>query len=57
LQCAKVALASKAACVDSTCSAIVMGSAGLLVFCFRDPVMATVMMQGVVSKGSMLKVE
>ena len=47
-QCASVAPASKASCVDSTYSAIVIGTAGLSAFVGNDPVMATVMMQGVV---------
>ena len=38
--------ASKAACVDSICSSGVIGTAGLLAFCGRDPVMATLMTAG-----------
>ena len=43
-----VAPASKASCVDSICSEIVIGTAGLSFFFGSDPVIATVMMQGVV---------
>ena len=46
--CASDAPASKAACVDSTCSAIVIGTAGLCSLRGTDPVIATVMMQGFV---------
>ena len=46
--CARLAPASKAACVDSTCSAMVMGTAGLCSLRGTDPVMATVMMHGLV---------
>src|SRR3954471_4181209 len=46
---ASVAPASKAACVDSTCSATVIGTAGLSLLRGREPVIATVMTQG---KGS-----
>jgi hypothetical protein len=38
--------ASKASCVDSICSSGVIGTAGLLAFCGRDPVMATLMTVG-----------
>ena len=48
-RCASVAPASNAAWVDSTCSAIVIGTAGLFSFFGSEPVMATVMMQGVVA--------
>ena len=41
-----LAPASKAACVLSTCSATVIGTAGLFAFRGRLPVMATQMMQG-----------
>ncbi len=44
-----VAPASKDPWVDSTCSAIVIGTAGLLDFCGSEPVIATQIMQG--SKG------
>ena len=40
--------ASKASCVLSTCSATVIGTAGLSAFCGTEPVIATQMMQGVV---------
>ena len=43
-----MAPASKAACVDSICSLTVIGTAGLSDFCGSEPVMATVIMQGVV---------
>ncbi len=45
-QCAIEAPASKASCVDSICSAMVIGTAGLSLFWGREPVMATQMMQG-----------
>ncbi len=45
-QWAMVAPASKASWVDSTCSATVIGTAGLSAFCGTEPVMATQMMQG-----------
>ena len=45
-----VAPASNAACVDSICSLMVIGTAGLSLFCGTDPVIATVIMQGVVIK-------
>src|SRR6056297_1077357 len=45
-QCAIDAPASKAACVLSTCSATVIGTAGLLALVGSEPVMATQMMQG-----------
>src|SRR5262245_25556975 len=44
--CTSAAPASKAACVDSICSSGVIGTAGLLAFCGRDPVMATLMTAG-----------
>jgi hypothetical protein len=47
-----VAPASKASCVDSTCSDTVIGTAGLLALVGRLPVMATQMMQGVVILGT-----
>src|SRR3569623_1672403 len=47
-QCASDAPASSEACVDSTCSATVIGTAGLSFLVGTDPVIATVMMQGVV---------
>lgn len=37
---------SNASFVLSTCSARVIGTAGLLAFCGSEPVMATQMMQG-----------
>src|SRR3954453_4254856 len=43
-----VAPASKAACVDSICSATLIGTAGLSAFFGSEPVIATEMMQGVV---------
>src|SRR3954467_3298088 len=49
-RCAMVAPASNAACVDSICSLMVIGTAGLSLFCGTDPVIATVIMQGVVIK-------
>src|SRR6266576_2522256 len=49
-RCAMVAPASNAACVDSFCSLMVIGTAGLSLFCGTDPVIATVIMQGVVIK-------
>ena len=45
-----VAPASNAACVDSICSLMVIGTAGLSLFCGTDPVIATVIIQGVVIK-------
>ena len=45
-QWAMLAPASKAAWVDSTCSATVIGTAGLSDFCGTEPVIATQMMQG-----------
>src|SRR5690348_2075020 len=42
-----VAPASNASCVESTCSAIVIGTAGLSRLVGSEPVIATVMMQGV----------
>ena len=42
-----VAPASNAAWVDSTCSATLIGTAGLSAFFGSDPVIATEMMQGV----------
>ena len=45
-RCTSVAPASKAACVDSTCSATVIGTAGLSFLRGSEPVMATEMMQG-----------
>src|SRR5918992_3774567 len=45
-QCASVAPASNASCVDSICSATVMGTAGLSFLLGSDPVMATVITQG-----------
>ena len=47
-QCASDAPASYDACVDSTCSATVIGTAGLSFLVGTEPVIATVMMQGVV---------
>jgi hypothetical protein len=47
-QCASEAPASNEACVDSTCSSTVIGTAGLSFLVGTDPVIATVMMQGVV---------
>ena len=44
--CTSAAPASNAACVDSTCSLTVIGTAGLFSLRGTDPVMATVMMQG-----------
>src|SRR6476659_3622410 len=44
--CASVAPASNASCVDSTCSAIVIGTAGLSALRGSEPVMATEMMHG-----------
>jgi hypothetical protein len=44
-----VAPASNAACVDSTCSATLIGTAGLSDFFGSDPVIATEMMQGSLS--------
>src|SRR5215510_1376865 len=44
--CTIAAPASYAACVDSTCSLTVIGTAGLFSFRGTDPVIATVMMQG-----------
>ncbi|GAB2184849.1 hypothetical protein LAB1_21580 [Roseibium sp. LAB1] len=41
-----VAPASKAACVLSTCSDTLIGTAGLFSFFGSDPVIATQMMQG-----------
>src|SRR3954453_19399908 len=46
-RCARVAPASNASWVDSTCSAMVIGTAGLFSLRGKDPVMATVMMHGV----------
>lgn len=43
-----VAPASKASCVDSICSAAVIGTAGLSAFFGSEPVIAQVMTQGVV---------
>src|SRR5918996_519336 len=45
-QCASVAPASNASCVDSTCSATAIGTAGLSFLLGSDPVMATVITQG-----------
>ena len=45
--CTSAAPASYAACVDSICSATVIGTAGLSFFVGTEPVMATVMMHGV----------
>src|SRR3954470_21740697 len=45
-RCARVAPASNASWVDSTCSAMVIGTAGLFSFRGREPVIATVMMHG-----------
>ena len=42
-----LAPASNASCVDSTCSAMLSGTAGLSALVGSDPVMATQMMQGV----------
>jgi hypothetical protein len=42
-----VAPASNASWVDSTCSAMLIGTAGLFSLRGREPVIATVMMQGV----------
>ena len=53
-QWARVAPASKASWVDSTCSATVIGTAGLFSFFGTEPVMATVITQGVVIAGSFL---
>src|SRR5215469_7376278 len=47
-QCARVAPASNASWVDSICSLIVIGTAGLSAFVGNDPVIATVMIQGAV---------
>ncbi len=44
--------ASYAACVDSTCSATEIGTAGLSFFVGTEPVMATVMMHGVLMECS-----
>src|SRR5690242_1658160 len=44
--CTSEAPASKASCVDSTCSAGTTGTAGLSFFFGTAPVMATVMMTG-----------
>ena len=41
-----LAPASKASCADSTCSATVIGTAGLSDFLGSEPVIATQMMQG-----------
>ena len=45
-QCASTAPASKAAWVASTCSALVIGTAGLSALVGTEPVIATVTMQG-----------
>jgi hypothetical protein len=45
-RCTIVAPASNAAWVDSTCSVIVIGTAGLFSLRGSDPVIATMMMQG-----------
>jgi hypothetical protein len=37
--------------VDSICSEIVIGTAGLSLFCGSEPVMATVMMQAALDRG------
>src|SRR5215831_3017224 len=52
--CTSAAPASYDACVDSTCSAIEIGTAGLSVCFGTEPVIATVMMQGVLMTGSLL---
>src|SRR5487761_1940269 len=48
-RCTSVAPASNASCADSICSATEIGTAGLSFFFGTEPVMATVMMQGVLT--------
>jgi len=46
--------ASNAEWVYSTCSSMVIGTAGLFAFCGTEPVMATQRMQGFASMGALM---